>query len=549
MTARRTLTLLALAPLSVLPAQFVPPLPKNPLGPGRITKPGGNEPGQTPLPQPAVPPAQTPADGPAAAARGGVGIAFRTDQGGRLVVADLAPGGAALRAQVPVGAILRAVDRQPVDGLSLDQVRDRITGPVGSTVVLTLETDQEVLDVVLQRAPLPAPNAQPGGGGGAQPNQDAPAPAASGDFPAWLQVGARVTYFAGSSTMPGVSTQLVPDDNGGWVDGNGNRFREDQVPGTGGGGLNQYDFVQVAPDCVAANLTSLVYADAGLQTVTRASIQAMVGDGNGLADLWVPPAKLRAMAPQESSTSRVRRLQYPLNGRTFDAIAIQSKSDNGYIRYTYDLGTGLLLVYSSSTTGARVMTPNGDTATRGAGATTIATVMLRDLRQVNLPWNGQRAPQWLQDGQRFVYSGTMRNSLSEGLPPWRYEFALEVQRRLGNAALAKVASNVDYGAGAGAPLEGSRVLGPGAIGGLWLDPSKLQGVQAGTVFDRDPITNWQLSFVGSDGRYATVAEQGPLDQQSYTYDLQSGMLVATASRQQQGPATIAIDLQLAQQPR
>ncbi len=60
---------------------------------------------------------------------------------------------------------------------------------------------------------------------------------------------------------------------------------------------------------------------------------------------------------------------------------------------------------------------------------------------------------------------------------------------------------------------------------------------------------YRVAFVGSDGRHATVAEQGPLDQQSYTYDLQSGMLVATASRQQQGPATIAIDLQLAQSPR
>lgn len=547
MNTLRTLTLLAIAPLSALPAQFVPPLPKNPLGPGRVTTPQPNpEPNQRPNRQPNEQPAR--GDQPAAEARGGVGIAFRPDQNGRLVIAELAPGGAAQKARVPVGAILRAVDQKAIDGLSMEQVRDLITGPVGSTVVLTLETEKEVLDVVLQRAPLATAGPQPGG-----PATDAPgggaAPAAIGDFPAWMQVGARVTYFAGTSTMPGVSTQLVPDDNGGWVDGNGNRFREDQVQGTGGGGLNQYDFVQIAPDCVAANMTSLVYADAGLQTVTRAGIQAMVGDANGLADLWVPPQKLRAMAQQESPTARVRHLQYPLNGRTFDAIAIQTKGDSGYVRYTYDLDTGLLLVYSSSTTGANVMTPNGDTATRGAGATTIATVMLRDLRQVKLPWAGQRAPQWLADGQRFVYSGTMRNSLAEGLPPWRSEFALEVQRRIGNAAIAKVASSVDFGTGPGAPIEGSRVLGPGTIGGLWLDPSKLQGLQNGAVFDRDPITNWQLSFVGSDGHYATIAEQGPLDQQSYTYDLQSGMLVATSSRQQQGPATIAIDLQLAQQPR
>jgi hypothetical protein len=37
-----------------------------------------------------------------------------------------------------------------------------------------------------------------------------------------------------------------------------------------------------------------------------------------------------------------------------------------------------------------------------------------------------------------------------------------------------------------------------------------------------------------------------VDQQSFTYDLKSGVLVATSQRQQQGPAVISIDLQLQQ---
>ncbi|MBL9080001.1 MAG: PDZ domain-containing protein [Planctomycetes bacterium] len=541
MKPSRLLPALALAAAAPLTAQFVPPLPRQPLGPGPVPRPAP-APGQTEPPPPDRPPDAP----PTAAARGGVGIGFQPDAQGRLVVNEIAPGGPAQKARVPVGAILRAVDRQPIDGLSFEQVRDRIQGPIGSTVVLTLETEREVLDVVVQRAALGGAAAA-GAGPAAAPT---PGPAgAIGDLPAWLRTGARAIYFAGTATLPGVSTQLVPADDGSWVDGNGRRYREDAVPSTGGGGLNQYDFVHVAPDCIAANLTSLVYADAGLQTVTRANVMAMVGDANGLADLWLPPAKLRAMAEQESPGQRVRRTRYPLLGRTFDAIVVQTRADSGYQRYTYDLDTGLMLVFSASSTGAAVLTPNGDRAQTGAGATTIATVMLRDLRQLNLPWADQRAPQWLQDGQRFVYTGTLRNSLAEGLPPWRYEFTAAVQRRAGPAVLAQVTSSVDYGTGQAVPLEGSRVYGPGTVGNLWLDPSKLQGLQAGTVIDRDPTTGWQIAFVGSDGRHATIAEQGPLDQQSYTYDLQSGMLVATASRQQQGPATIAIDLQLAQSPR
>jgi hypothetical protein len=74
--------------------------------------------------------------------------------------------------------------------------------------------------------------------------------------------------------------------------------------------------------------------------------------------------------------------------------------------------------------------------------------------------------------------------------------------------------------------------------------SALQRLQPGQVLDRDPVTGRQLSFVGSDGRTATIQAQGPLDQQSFTYDLQSGALVASVQQQQQGPARIRYEVQL-----
>ena len=64
------------------------------------------------------------------------------------------------------------------------------------------------------------------------------------------------------------------------------------------------------------------------------------------------------------------------------------------------------------------------------------------------------------------------------------------------------------------------VYGPGSFANLFLDPPSLQRLQPGQVLDRDPVTGRQLSFVGSDGRTATIPAQGPLDQQSFTYDLE-----------------------------
>lgn len=532
MTIRRIVPFaLCLLPLSLaLPGQHLPKVPKIRLGTGNPTPAEGGQPDQpAPNGQPEQP------------AVGGVGIAFQQDQQGNFVVAQLAPDGPAARAKVPTGAILRAVDQQKVAGLSFEQVRALCVGAIGSTVVLTLETPTEVLDVVLQRAALG--QAANGGNGGNRP--DAPRGAAIAGFPEVLQPGLRVTYYMGSATLPGTRTQLVPNPDGTWTDPQGRKYSPQDIPSTGGGGFTQYDFVQVAQDCVAANATTFTFADANLQTTTRTSVQAFTGDGNGLGDVWLPPARLQAMVQQGTA----RRIQYPLDGRTFDAVIDDNRNANGFIRSTYDLATGLLLVYSSATTGAGVATPNGNTSTTGAGATTITSVVLRSVRQVQTPWNGQHLPEWLRQGSQYVYGGSIANSLGEGVvAPWRFASQVAVTRRVGDCALLHIATQLDYGTGA-APQQGQsdRVQGPGSTTPLCIDPQRLRGLQQGQVLDQDPITHWSLTFAGSDGRYAQIVEQGPLDQQSFTYDLQSGMMVATTQVQKQGPATIRTELQLQQQ--
>lgn len=520
-----------------------------------LRKPAANQPKPQPNPQPRN-------DGGNAAPVGGCGLAFQPNDKGGLVVAGLAPGGAAERAKVPVGAVLRAVDGKKVAGLSMEQVRQLCIGPVDSMVTLTLETEREVLDVVLQRKPLPQQDGAPAGGNDVPANGPGTGlgngpgngtgngnnAAAIGDYPAWLRPGARATYFSGMATLPGVSTQLVPDENGGWRDGNGRTYREDQAQGTGGGGYTQYDFVSVSPECLGVMMSIHTFADAGLQQTTQSSASPLLGDRNGLTDLWVPPAKLRAMVEQQGGGLTVRRVRYPLNGRTFDAVVTQSKSDSGYQRYTYDLETGLLLVFSASSTGANVATRVGDQIQQGAGGTTITSVVLRNVRTVQLPWTGQQAPQWLQPGKRLDYTGSLKNSLMEGtLAPWRYGITVDVAERRGDCTIAKLQSRLDYGNGAGPQTQDFQLLyGPASFANLFLDPRALQKLSRGQELDRDPVTGRRLVFVGSDGRTATIAEQGPLDQQSYSYDLQSGVLVATVLQQQQGPATLTTQLQLQQ---
>ncbi len=517
-----------LLPLA-LTAQIVPPLPKNPLG----------------KPKPA---ATNNAEQPAATPRPYAGTFVGQD-----LTLELQWNDARSRYE---GTVVHDGERMPCQGTVRDDALVGTFVSEGENYEFTLRltgdkatvtSDGETYNLLRKpvgNQPAPQPKPQPN----VQPRNDGGDAAAIGDFPAWLRPGARATYYSGVATLPGVSTQLVPDENGGWRDGNGRSYREDEVPGTGGGGYTQYDFVSVTPECLGVMMSIHVFADAGLQQTTQSSAQPLLGDRNGVTDLWVPPAKLRALVEQQGGGLTVRRVKYPLNGRTFDAVVTQSKSDSGYQRYTYDLDTGLLLVFSASSTGANVATRVGNQVQQGAGGTTITSVVLRNVRTVQLPWTGQQAPQWLQQGKRLDYTGSLKNSLMEGtLAPWRYGLGLEVTERRGDCTIAKLQSRLDYGTGAGPQTQDFQMLyGPASFANLFLDPRTLQRLQRGQELDRDPVTGRRMVFVGSDGRTATIAEQGPLDQQSYSYDLQSGVLVATTLQQQQGPATITTQLQLQQ---
>lgn len=392
------------------------------------------------------------------------------------------------------------------------------------------------------RLPRLTPTQQQSGAQAQAPAQQ-PAPT---ELPAWMQAGTRVTYYTGSATLHGVRTQLVPGDDGSWVDSQGRRYREQDLPNSAGAGYTQYEFAQVAADRIAVNQTLYIFADTGMRNVTRAGSEAFFGDRNGLSDVWLPPTKLRALL--EQGALGVRRAPCQLDGRTFDAVVTEVRGSSGYTRYTYDLDSGLMLSFSSSSTGASVVTTNGDTASRGAGATTIATAQLRSVRQLQLPWTGQRAPQWLQQGQQLTWTGSYRNSITEGtLAPWRIDGRQTIRQAVDGGGTALFETWLDYGNGQGQQGRSQRAFGPGAFANFYLDPSSVGGLSAGQVLDRDPVTGWQIVFAGSDGRTATIQEVGTHDQQSYVYSLENGMLLRTTQQQRQGPAVITIDLQLVQQ--
>ncbi|MEZ5965845.1 MAG: PDZ domain-containing protein [Planctomycetota bacterium] len=503
-----------------------------------------------------TPPHSDPSGGDSQA-QGGVGIAFRQNEAGDWVVEQVAPGGPAAKQNIRPGTILRAVDGKSVANLTRDQVRALCIGSIGSVVTLSMETDTEVLDVLVQRGGLGgAPPAPRAAGGPDRPNVDFGAPARAPDtpavpasvgFPAWMKTGMRITYYSGSASIPGATTSLEEDENGNWMDGQGRHYSPQQLATTAGAGYVQYDLAHVGDDGLAAHMSNFVFADAQLATTVLTHSQGFVGDRNGIGDLWIHPARLAAMQEQQTPTFRVRRLRYPLGGREYDAITTQTKAHNGYWRTTYDLDTGLLLVMSSSSVGRGTFTPNPDgTASEAAGVNTIVNVHLVAVRELNLPWAGAGMPSWLRAGQVLRYRGSCRNSLGEGVvAPWAFESQIAVQRVGPGFATAKLTTSLDYGTGAAPQTDTSdRVLGAGMVGGVHLDPAVGHRLQSGQVLDQDPVTKRRTGVVGQDGNYVTIGEEGPLDGTRWTYDLRNGLLVGVAAQQRQGAATITTQVQL-----
>ena len=79
----------------------------------------------------------------------------------RLVVVAPLAGSPAERAGLVAGDVIAAIDGEPLDGLTVDQARDRVRGPKDTTVVLTIERgDETPRDVEIVRAVIVTPEVE-----------------------------------------------------------------------------------------------------------------------------------------------------------------------------------------------------------------------------------------------------------------------------------------------------------------------------------------------------------------------------------------------------
>ena len=86
----------------------------------------------------------------------GVGISLR-DEDGKMVVISPIDGGPADRAGIDAGDLIIKVDGKSIEKMAIDDVVKLVSGPVGSSVVLTIDRQGKTIDFTLKRQQISLP--------------------------------------------------------------------------------------------------------------------------------------------------------------------------------------------------------------------------------------------------------------------------------------------------------------------------------------------------------------------------------------------------------
>jgi hypothetical protein len=381
--------------------------------------------------------------------------------------------------------------------------------------------------------------------------QDNPLGRKNAPLPAWLKPGVRVTYQSGSASVPGETRVLAPDANGDWVTPDGRRFAMTDARGTGAMGFQQYTIVAADDKVVAADLRNFLLLDPDVAAGRCMSTggKAVVGTPDGIPELWWPPAKVAAMEPVDAGGTKISRGKFPWNGKTYDVVTREIRSDKGYTRVTMDLETGLLIAMSSCSVGdpTAVAGPDGR-ARPGAAWTTVGTVTLSKVRTPDLPWNNdaEAFATWANN-RRADYRGAYQTFVP-GSPV--FEQGMSLSAAFGPSgktwAPLKVTSQLAALIAGVPPVESTsdRAAAAFATAPFWINPKTLATLQVGQVVDDDPVTKFKTTVANVDDNSVVLLEQGHVDRAQAAYDRKSGALTASVIEQTNGVGRTRIQLRL-----
>lgn len=376
--------------------------------------------------------------------------------------------------------------------------------------------------------------------------------AATLGVPGGIGVGTQLVWYASGASVAQSRYQWVEDENGTWEDpATGKKYRrtDESGEGTGGSagdGFAVVDVVAVEGTDVVASVTLLTFDRLG-GTYTIAPFGGDKVPGSVLDGGWMHPALLERIVAEGYSGLQVLTGPYTVDGRTFDAVSVVSNGAGGYQSWTWDRGTGLLMVSSSRQDGAFSPFAAPGEAPPQANSF-LGYRQLVGVRQRTTPGIGSAVPDWVGTTQGLSYAGTYTfvNPMDPSSQPMVFGYTTDATFTPGGTTWANVRfRNVIDFAGNPSPAEATGIAS--GTGSWWWDPAALAGMSTGDVLDQDALTGLKVTVEDTlpwqGGASVIIRTELPGNRIRQQYDVATGVALGSEIFQQNAGTTISIGLQ------
>lgn len=348
--------------------------------------------------------------------------------------------------------------------------------------------------------------------------------------PSWLREGMRLTYYSSAASIPEGRHLYFEDETGTWVDGQGNRYRQEETTGTGGHGFTQVDVTAIERNSVALSIRSLGMTGSGTQgSLSLLGFDAYTGPSGAGADWWISPQFLATIEERNEQGLRILRMPYRLGHSTYRAIRFQAENQQGRHIWVYDLDSGILLHGGGAVSG-RISGAFSQELHPGT-SDMLSQSTLVNVRQITLPWMRSAPPFWPASLRSLRYEGTTTVYVP-GSPAFPLPVALVAQVVGGGERWLQFRATDVLPSAPGLPPSerySSRISGIAQATGFWLPPNGIGALRAGEQLDADPVTGISTSVgfcgTGQDGHpMVVITESCSGYSLECAYNAQNGLL-------------------------
>jgi hypothetical protein len=185
--------------------------------------------------------------------------------------------------------------------------------------------------------------------------------------------------------------------------------------------------------------------------------------------------------------------------------------------------------------------PNGQ-STVGGATNNITQGFFVNLRQLTIPWIGQRGTPDLAQLRGMEFGGSYVTEVPQ-IPTvqWGFGMRWEIGKIDEWGVQFRQTSAIDYRTGA--QPQPSVVDRAGSLSNLWIDPQILGKLQQGQVLDEDPYTKKRLAVAGVQNGSVLFSEENAAEQAIASYDQRSGLINGMQVKQKMGLGVNTISLQ------